>query len=220
MRYGMNTRCRACTGWALARLGLCHTWSASPQAQGLRFLAEALDVFRTFLELPCIVALHLDADLLNDVGIRERSDVAGVHTVLDRGEHAAHDFSGARLWHVRHHVNIFGPRDFADHSFDGNGDFFLDHFRGLDPRLQRNIHDGNAAFHFVNGRNHGSFRNLRNGEARGLDFFGAEAVARDVDDVVYTAQNAVVAVGGKHRAVRGVIRPVVPVPALGIPTVL
>ena len=45
-------------------------------------------------------SLDLFADLLDDIGIGERGDVAGVHVIGDGGQHAAHDFARARLGHV------------------------------------------------------------------------------------------------------------------------
>ena len=55
-----------------------------------------------------------------------------------------------------------------------------------------------------------------NAEAGGFDFLGAQAMAGDVDDVIDAAEDAVVAVGGKHGAVGGVVRPIAPVFALRI----
>ena len=53
-------------------------------------------------------------------------------------------------------------------------------------------------------------------QRRRLDLLGAEAVAGDVDDVVDSAKDAVVAVGRLHRAVARHVRPVAPVLAVGI----
>src|SRR5215467_15388019 len=200
------------SGWpsTLSKLSFCD----------LRFLAEAFDVFGVFLHLDGSAALNEFADLLDDVGIRERGDVAGVHAIFDRGEHASHDFAGARLWHVRNHVDILGPRDFADHRLDGGRDLVLHGLAWQESGFQRNVDNGNAAFHFVHRRNHGGFGHFGNGEAGGFNFFGAEAVAGHVDDVIHAAENAIVAVGGKHGAVCGIIRPVAPIFAFRILAVL
>ena len=61
-----------------------------------------------------------------------------------------------------------------------------------------------------------SFRNLWNRQARGLDFFGPQPMTRDVDHVIYTAENSIVAVRRQHRAVRRVVWPVPPIFAVGI----
>ena len=109
-----------------------------------------------------------------------------------------------------------GARDFADHGFDRGDDFVFDGFRREDAGLQRNVDFRDAAFDFVDDGNDGSFGDFRDAEAGGFHFLGAEAVAGDVDDVVDAAENAVVAVGGKHGAVGGVVRPIAPVFALRI----
>ena len=47
----------------------------------LRFLAEALDVFRAFLNWQNGTALHQFANLLDNIGICKRGNVAGVHAI-------------------------------------------------------------------------------------------------------------------------------------------
>jgi len=49
--------------------------------------------------------------LLDDVGVGEGGDVASVHVIGDGGEDAAHDFSRARLGHVRNDVDGLGAGD-------------------------------------------------------------------------------------------------------------
>ena len=90
---------------------------------------------RRLLRWAAGAALHLFADLLDDIGIGEGGDVAGVHVIGNGGENAAHDFSGARLGHVRNNVNHFGAGDFADHGFDCGGDFVLHLLCGGDTRF-------------------------------------------------------------------------------------
>ena len=87
-------------------------------------------------------------------------------------------------------------------------------FAGRYAGLQRNINFRHAAFHFIDDRNDSGFGDFRNGQAGGLQFLGAEAMSGNVDDVIDAAKDAVVAVGGKHRAVGGVVRPVAPVLAV------
>src|SRR5579859_1721472 len=186
----------------------------------LALVAEALYVFGAFLQRAARAALHLFADLLDDVGIGERGDVAGVHVIGNGGENAAHDFAGARFGHVWNDVDVFGAGDFADHGFDRGGDFVLYCFVGMDSWFERDVHDRHAALDFVDDGNNGGFRDFRQGEASGLEFFGAEAVAGDVDDVIDAAENAVVAVGGKNSAVGGVVRPIAPIFAMRILVVL
>src|SRR5258708_20834216 len=85
---------------------------------GLAFVGEALDVFGAFLERTGGAALDELANLLDDVRISKRADVAGVHVIGNGGENAAHDLAGARLGHVRDDVDGFGAGNFADHGLD------------------------------------------------------------------------------------------------------
>src|SRR6266576_2251109 len=186
----------------------------------LALVAEALDVFGAFHEGSDVAALDELANLLDDVGIGEGGDVASVHVIGDGGEDAAHDLAGAGLGHVRNDVDGLGAGDFADHGFDGGGDFVLDGFGGRNAGFQRDVDDRDAAFDFVDGRDDGGFGDFGDREAGGFDFLGAEAVARDVDDVIDAAEDAIVTVGGEHGAVRRIVRPVAPVLALRILVVL
>src|SRR6266705_6134139 len=186
----------------------------------LALVAEALDVFGAFHEGSDVAALDELANLLDDVGVREGGDVAGVHVIGDGGEDAAHDLAGAGLGHVWNNVDGLGAGDFADHGFDGGDDFVLDGFGGRNAGLQRDVDDRDAAFDFVHGRDDGGFGDFGNREAGGFDFLGAEAVAGDVDDVIDAAEDAIVTVGGEHGAVRRVVRPIAPVLALRIFVVL
>src|SRR2546430_15124203 len=114
------------------------------------FVAEALDVFGAFLEGADVAALDELANLLDDVGIGEGGDVAGVHVVGDGGEDAAHNFSGAGLGHVRNDVDALGPGDFADHGFGGGDHFVLDGLGGRKAGVQGDLGDWDAAFAFIN----------------------------------------------------------------------
>ena len=68
--------------------------------------------------------------MLDDVGIGERRDVAGVHAIGNGGENAAHDFAGARFGHVWNDVDALWASDFSDHGFDSVSDFVNDLFVG------------------------------------------------------------------------------------------
>ncbi len=80
------------------------------------------------MTMNCLPKQRSDADLLDDLGVGERSNVANVHGVGDGGKHPAHDFARARLRHVGNDTNTLGPRDFADHSLDHVNDLV---FNGL-----------------------------------------------------------------------------------------
>src|SRR5271169_5240544 len=81
--------------------------------------AEALDVFRSFVQGDDVPALHQLPYLLDDVGIGQRSDIAGVHTIGDGSEDAPHDLARTSLGHVGHEVDSFRPRNLANHGLNG-----------------------------------------------------------------------------------------------------
>src|SRR5204863_3990390 len=100
-------------------------------------------------------------------------------------------------------------------------DHAIDHrLTGRHARLERHVHFGHTSLDLVLDRDDGGLGDLRDRETGGLDLFGAEAVAGDVDDVVDAAEDAVVTVGRLHRPVAAQERPVAPVLALGILVVL
>ena len=57
----------------------------------------------------------LIADLLDDLGVRERRDVAERVAARDVAQQPAHDLPGARLRQVRREDDLVGLRDRADH---------------------------------------------------------------------------------------------------------
>src|SRR5882757_5792108 len=145
-----------------------------------------------------MAALDEFSDLLDDVGIGEGGDVASVHAVRNGGQDAAHDFAGAGLGHVRNDVDALGARDLADHGFDGGDDLVDDLLVGRQAGLDGDVDLGDAALDFVDDRNDSGFGDFWDAKAGGFDFLGAEAMAGDVDDVVYPTEDAVVAVGGER----------------------
>ena len=162
--------------------------------KALSFVAEAFDVFGAFIEGAHFAALDDLADLFNDVGIRERGDIAGIHAIGNGGQDAAHNFAGARFGHVGNDVDALGSGDFADHGFDGGDELLEDDFLGKHAGLERNVNFGDAALDVVDHRNDGGFGNFMDGEACGFQFLGAEAMSGNVDDVVDAAEDAVVAI--------------------------
>src|SRR5260221_14381737 len=101
-----------------------------------------LDVFWAGLGCHLRFALDHDADLLDDLGVGERSNVANVHAVGDGGKHPAHDFARARLGHVGNDTNTLGPRDFADHSLDRANDLVLNRVAWLKAGLNCAVNFG------------------------------------------------------------------------------
>src|SRR5262245_22143236 len=114
----------------------------------------------------------------------------------------------------------------------GNGPNLTDH-RGfhaladilarLEPRFQRYVEVRDLPFDLVSGGDHGRLGDLINQQTGGLDFLGPEPVPGNVDDVINSTQDAIVAVGCLQSAVAGHVRPVAPVatvPILTIPRVV
>src|SRR5690349_20251789 len=182
--------------------------------------AEQFDVGGPFLERAPLPALHQLADLFDDVRIRQRGDVPGVHTVGNGRQHPAHNLAGARLRHVWNDVNSLRPGDFADHCLDRRNHLVDDQLVRYSARLDGNIEFRNASFDFVDDGNDGRLRHFGHGEAGRFNLFGAEAVAGNVDYVVHAPKNAEVAVAGKQSAVAGEVRPVAPILARRILAIL
>src|ERR1051326_495251 len=78
----------------------------------LPFVSKPLQVLRHIAHRHFLSALHHHPDLLDNIGIRQCSDVPRVHLVRDRGQHPPHDFTRACLGHVWHHVHLARPRAF------------------------------------------------------------------------------------------------------------
>src|SRR5258708_30766370 len=113
--------------------------SATPQRS---FLAKTLDVFGAGLGCHLRFALDHDADLLDDLGVGEGSDVANVHGVGDGGKHPAHDFARARLGHLGNDTITLRPRDFADPSLDRANDLVFNGLAWLKAGLERTVNLG------------------------------------------------------------------------------
>src|SRR5262249_34134980 len=93
----------------------------------------------------------------------------------------------------------------------------------LEPRFQRYVEVRDLAFDLISGGDHGRLGDFINQQTGGLDFLGPEPVPGNVDDVINSTQDAIVAVGCLQSAVAGHVRPVAPVatvPILTIPRVV
>ncbi|WTE65533.1 hypothetical protein OH775_01020 [Streptomyces sp. NBC_01615] len=97
--------------------------------------------------------------------------------------------------------NAGGPGDLADLALDGGGHLAFDLRAGRLAGFEGDVHLHRAAAQLVHDRYGGGLGDLLDGQRRGFEFLGAEAVSGDVDDVVDAAQDAEVAVRCLHRAV-------------------
>src|SRR6266849_6766419 len=201
--------------------GWRHKVASTKRRRGLAFLAEALDVFRGFLKRQLGAALHELANLLDDVGIRESGNVAGVDAIGNGGENAAHDFARTGLGHVGNDLNGLRPGDLADHSLN-RVRYFSGHILGTgrNSRLERNVNLRHAALDFVHHGYDRRFGDLRDGQASRFELFGTQPMAGHVDDVIYPAKDSEVTVFGEQCAIACKVRPVTPIFALGILAVL
>jgi hypothetical protein len=66
---------------------------------------------------------------------------------------------------------------------------------GGKPRLQRYVEVRDLAFDFVPGRNYRRLGGLLNKQAGGLDLLGPKPMPGDVDDIVDSTQDTIIAIG-------------------------
>src|SRR5262249_20137790 len=172
------------------------------------------------LALGDLGALHLVPDLLHDLRVGERGDVAGVGEVGGRGDHPAHDLARPGLRHVADVPAIPRAGYLAVVGHEPLLDLPPDRGRGREAGLGRAVHLAPPAADLVDDRARRRLRALVHGQRRRLEPLRAQPVARHVDHVVDAAEDAEVAVLGLDRAVAGEVRPVVPVLALRVRVVL
>src|SRR5580700_1423914 len=188
--------------------------------EGLDLVFLGLAQLAGYLALGALGGLDLLADLVHDLRVGERGDVAGVGEVGGRGDHAAHDLAGPGLRHIGDDPDVLRPGDLADVGFDRLLDLVLDVGRGLDPGLERDVHLDRPAADVVDDRDRRRLGDLADGQRRGLELLGSEPVPGHVDHVVDAAEDPEIAVGRLEGAVSGEVRPVVPVLGLRVPVVL
>src|SRR5580700_6150167 len=188
--------------------------------EGLDLVFLGLAQLAGYLALGALGGLDLLADLVHDLRVGERGDVAGVGEVGGRGDHAAHDLAGPGLRHVGDDPDVLRPGDLADVGFDGHLDLVFHLGGGGEAGLERDVHLDHAAPDVVDDRDRGGLRDLVHRKRDGLELLGAEPVAGHVDHVVDAAEDPEVAVGRLGGAVAGEVRPVVPVGGVRVLVVL
>ena len=136
---------------------------------------------------------HL-SNLIDDFRIGQRRDVSGILVVRDGRKHAAHDLAGAGLRHVGHDHDTAraGNRpNLTNHGALHALAHFLARFA---PRLERYVKVRDLAFDLVSGGDHGCLGDLLNQQAGGFDLLGPESMPGDIDDIVNSTEDAVVAI--------------------------
>src|SRR5665648_446409 len=167
-----------------------------------------------------LLTLDVLADVLDDLGVRQRGRVSDIGEVRDRGDDPAHDLSGARLRHVRNDPDVRRARDLPDMALDRLAHLLLDLAARAEAGLERHVHLDGPAANVVDHRDGCGLGDLLDGDACRLELFGAEPVPGDVDHVVDPAEDPEVAVGRLHGPVARHVRPVAPVLAILVRAVL
>src|SRR6516225_9233203 len=161
------------------------------------------------------LGFHL-SNLIDDLGIGQRRDVAGILVVRNRSENAAHDLAGPGLWHIG---DDYDTARTSDRPYLANHGVFYslaDVLAGGKPRLQRYVEIRDLAFDFVLGRNHCRLGDLLNKQAGGLNLLGSKPMPRHVDDIVDSTQDAIIAIGRLQSPVAGHVWPIAPVTARSV----
>src|SRR6516164_1727142 len=161
------------------------------------------------------LGFHL-SNLIDDLGIGQRRDVAGILVVRNRSENAAHDLPGTGLWHIGDNHDMARTSDRPYLTDHGVFHALADVLAGGKPRLQRYVEIRNLALDFVLGRNHCRLGDLLNKQAGGLDLLGPKPMSGDVDDIVDSTQDAIIAICRLQGAVAGHVRPIAPVTARSV----
>jgi hypothetical protein len=159
-----------------------------------RSLRVLSDAFRGTSRKDRALGFHL-SNLIDDLGIGQRRDVAGILVVRNRSENAAHDLPGTGLWHIG---DNHGTAWTSDRPYLTNHRVFhslADVLAGGKPRLQRYVEVRDLAFDFVPGRNYRRLGGLLNKQAGGLDLLGPKPMPGDVDDIVDSTQDTIIAIG-------------------------
>src|SRR6266566_9313197 len=131
------------------------------------------------------------SNLIDDFGIGQRRDVAGIFVVRNRRKHAAHDFAGTGFRHVGHDHDTARARNGPNLTDHGILHALADFLARLAPRLERYVKVRDLAFDLVSGGDHGRLGDLLNQQAGGFDLLGAEPVPGDIDDVVNSTEDAI-----------------------------
>src|SRR3990172_9044418 len=107
-----------------------------------------------------LLALHVVANVLHDLGVRERGRVPHVGEVGDGRDDPAHDLAGPGLGHVRDDPDVLRARDPPDHGLD-RLDHLLRHVLARDePRLERDVHLHGPAAKLVHDRHRSGLPDL------------------------------------------------------------
>src|SRR4051794_7772900 len=136
------------------------------------------------LVLLLLALLHLSLELLHDVRVAERRDVAHLLALGDVAQQPAHDLARPRLRQVVGPDDALGPRELADALRDVLADLVDEVVRALEVALERHERRDRLAGVLVALADARGLGDLRVRDDRRLDLRRRHAMARDVDDVV------------------------------------
>src|SRR4051794_16600023 len=136
------------------------------------------------LVLFLLALLHLALELLHDVRVAKRRDVAHLLALGDVAQQAAHDLARAGLRQVVGPDDALGPRELADPLGDVLADLVDEIVGALEIPLERHERRDGLAGVLVALADARGLGDLRMRDDRALDLRRRHAVAGDVDDVV------------------------------------
>src|SRR3954468_3005112 len=136
------------------------------------------------LVLFLLAPLHLALELLHDVRVAERRDVAHLLALGDVAQQAAHDLARAGLRQVVRPDDPLRPGELADALRDVLADLVDEVVRALEVALERHERRDRLAGVLVALADARGLGDLRMRDDRALDLRRRHAVAGDVDDVV------------------------------------
>src|SRR4051795_9450643 len=136
------------------------------------------------LVLFLLALLDLALELLHDVRVAERRDVAELLALADVAQQPAHDLARPRLRQVVGPDDALGPRELADALRDVLADLVDEVVRALEVALERHERRHGLAGVLVALADARGLGDLRVRDDRALDLRGRHAVAGHVDDVV------------------------------------
>src|SRR4051812_17605277 len=153
-----------------------------PRLQGVRTCAAA---WRSCALLAlCLTLLDLALELLHDVRVAQRGDVAQLAALGDVAQQPAHDLARARLRKVVGPDDALGPRQLADALGHVLADLVHELVGRLVGALERDERGHRLAGVLVGLPDARRLGDLRVRDDRRLDLRRRHAVAGDVDDVV------------------------------------
>lgn len=135
-------------------------------------------------------------DFAHNGRIRQRRGVtkAVLLAAQDLAQNTAHNLTTASLGEVVHNEDSLGSGEWSNRLTDLHDKVLADLLAGLVTLLERDEGVDSLAGKFIGNTDDGSFSNLGVLNQSSLNFSSGQTVSRDVDNIVNTATDPVVAV--------------------------